>query len=37
MKALLLDALRGLNKRRGPTMVAVGGLVLAGWLLGLRF
>lgn len=29
MKALLLDALRNLNTRRGPTMVAVGGLVLA--------
>ncbi|MFL6605578.1 MAG: FtsX-like permease family protein [Steroidobacteraceae bacterium] len=29
MKALLLDALRGLNTRRGPTIVAGGGLVLA--------
>ncbi len=29
MKALLLDALRNLNTRRGPTMVPVGGLVLA--------
>jgi hypothetical protein len=29
MKALLLDALRSLDSRRGPTLVAVGGLMLA--------
>lgn len=29
MKALLLDAWRGLNSRRGPTAVTVGGLMLA--------
>lgn len=29
MKALLLDAWRGLYNRRGPTLVAVGGLMLA--------
>lgn len=29
MKALLLDALRGLYHRRGPTLVAAGGLMLA--------
>lgn len=29
MKALLLDALRGLHSRRGPTLIASGGLMLA--------
>lgn len=29
MKALLLDALRSLHSRRGPTLVAAGGLMLA--------